>query len=46
VGTIAIAVPSHSALWIHPEVAGGLTLVNSQIANIQNESPQFKILKE
>jgi hypothetical protein len=46
VGTIALAVPSHAALWIHPEVAGILTLVNSQIANIQNESPQFTILKE
>jgi hypothetical protein len=40
-----IGVPSRHGLWIRQDAAGGLTLVNSKIADIQNDSPGFTVLK-
>jgi hypothetical protein len=41
-----IGVSSRHGLWIRGDVAGGLTLVNSKIGDMQNDSTAFTILKE
>jgi hypothetical protein len=41
-----IGAPSRHGLWIRQDAAGGLTLVNSKITDIQNDSPGFTVLKE
>lgn len=41
-----LGTPSRHGLWIRNDAAGGLTLVDSSIAEIQNDSPAFTVLRE
>jgi len=42
----SIGTPSHHDLWIRADAVGGLTLANSTVTKIQNDSDHFKIVRE
>jgi hypothetical protein len=43
VSNFGIGTPSRHGLWIRQDAAGGLTLINSKIPDVQNDSPNFTL---
>ncbi len=46
VSNYGIGTPSRHGLWIRKDAAGGVTLLDSDIAEIQNDSAHFTVHRE
>lgn len=46
ISRFGIGAPSRHGLWIRGDAVGGLTLVDSHVADIQNDSAHFRIRRE